>query len=164
MTTLAYVTAALLALAPAKKGKGDEQAADPNAAVAREFGGKVWVSEAEAPAVDGDQLRSWLSGHAAASEIGRKSKDGPWIVNFVAVFKRPAAKGPITVQFFEKGDPKGLVDEFSPSNDVARLVFPGSYELNPDLGFNKGHTYSIKVGQILKGKFQPYASGELSLK
>jgi hypothetical protein len=77
MTTLAYVTAALLALAPSKKGKGNDEPADPNAAVAKEFGGKIWVTEAEAPAVEGDQLKSWLSGHAAASEIGRKSKDGP---------------------------------------------------------------------------------------
>jgi hypothetical protein len=56
------------------------------------------------------------------------------------------------------------VDQFSPSSDIARMVFEGNYELNPDLGFNKGHEYFIKVGQIIKGKFQPYASGELALK
>jgi hypothetical protein len=165
MSALALTAAALLALAPAKKGKTEEPAAaDANASVAKEFGGKVWVAAEAPPAVEGQQLHAWLSGHPATAEIGRASKDGAWVINFIAVFKKAAAKGPLTVQFFEKNDPSSLVDQFSPQNDVSRRVFSGSYELNPDLGFNKGHSYTIRVGQILNKKFQTYAAGELSLK
>jgi hypothetical protein len=82
----------------------------------------------------------------------------------VAVFKKPAAKGPITVQFYDKEDPKNVVDQDSPSNDAATLVYQNTYDLDPDHGFNKGRTYVMKVGQIIKGKFQPYATGELKLK
>jgi hypothetical protein len=43
-------------------------------------------------------------------------------------------------------------------------VYHGTYDLDPDRGFNKGRTYVIKVGQIIKGKFMPYATAELKLK
>jgi hypothetical protein len=138
--------------------------ADPNAAVAKSYGGKVWSQEDPPPTGTADALRTWLSSRAGASEVGRKKKDTPWVINYVAVFKKPAARGPITVQFVDKTDPRSLVDQYSPENDTATLIYQGSYELDPDHGFNTGHTYLVKVGQIIKGKFQPYASGELTLK
>jgi len=160
---LLALTALLLALAPAKKKEAPP--ADPNVAVAKSFGGKVWTEEQAVPASHGEALRAWLASRPAASgEVGRKSKEGPWTVTYVAVFKKPAAKGPITLQFFDKEDPKNVIDQGSPANDAATLVYHGTYELDPDHGFNKGRTYVIKVGQIIKGKFLPYATGELKLK
>jgi hypothetical protein len=152
----------LLALSAAKGTKKEAPPPDPNAAMAKSYGGKVWTEE-KLPG-GGDALRTWLSSHPAGGEVGRKSKDGPWTVAYVAVFKKPVAKGPITVQFFDKDDLKNIVDQDSPANDAATLVYQGTYELDPDHGFNKGRTYLMKVGQIIKGKFQPYASGELKLK
>jgi hypothetical protein len=155
------LSALLLALAgPAKKKEAP--APDPNEAVAKTYGGKVFAEE-KLPG-GAEALRTWLSSHPAGGEVGRKSKEGPWTVAYVAVFKKPAAKGPITVQFFDKDDPKNVVDQDSPANDAATLIYQNTYELDPDHGFNKGRTYVMKVGQILKGKFQPYASGELKLK
>ena len=160
---LLALSALLLALAGGKK-KESPPPADPNVAVAKSFGGKVWAEE-KVPAGSGEALRTWLSEHPAPSgEVGRKTKEGPWTVNYLAVFKKPAAKGPITVQFFEKHDPKNVVDQDSPANDAATLIYQGTYDLDPDHGFNKGHTYVMKVGQIIKGKFLPYATGELTLK
>jgi hypothetical protein len=158
---LLALSALLLALSAAKKK--EPPPADPNAAVAKVYGGKVWTDD-KAPAADGEALKAWLSSHSAGGEVGRKSKDGPWTVSYVAVFKKPAAKGPITVQFFDKEDLKNVVDQDSPSNDAATLIYHGTYDLDPDHGFNKGRTYVIKVGQIIKGKFTPYASAELTLK
>jgi hypothetical protein len=158
---LLALSVVLLAFSAAKKK--EPPPADPNAAVAKMYGGKVWADD-KAPASSGDALKAWLSSHPAGGEVGRKSKDGPWTVAYVAVFKKPAAKGPITVQFCDKDDPKNVVDQDSPSNDAATLVYQGSYELDPDRGFNKGRTYVIKVGQIIKGKFLPYASSEVKLK
>ncbi|HXU80033.1 MAG TPA: hypothetical protein VN914_01465 [Polyangia bacterium] len=152
----------LLALSAAKK-KEPPPPADPNLAVAKQFGGKVWADE-KTPASGGEALKTWLGSRPAGGEIARKSKDGPWTVSYVAVFKKPAAKGPITVQFYDKEDPKNVVDQDSPSNDAATLIYHGTYELDPDHGFNKGRTYVIKVGQIIKGKFLQYASAELKLK
>jgi len=158
---LLALSALLLALSAAKNK--EPAPADPNVAVAKLYGGKVWADE-KTPASDGDALKACLSSRPAGGEVGRKSKDGPWTVSYVAVFKKPAAKGPITVQFFDKDDPKNVVDQDSPSNDAATFVYHGSYDLDPDHGFNKGRTYVIKVGQIIKGKFLPYASAELKLK
>jgi hypothetical protein len=154
---------AFVALAAAKK-KEEAPPPDPNAVVAKAHGGKVSVTDEALPSSEGDRLSAWLGARPKVPEVGRKTKDGPWNVSYVAVFKKPSAKGPITVQFFEKDDQKSVVDTYSPPNDVAALVFQSTYELEPDKGFNKGRTYVIKVGQILKGKFQSYASGELSLK
>ena len=143
------------------KGGGD---VDPNAAVARAHGGHVWVRPDPPPTSDGARLGTWLAHHPPKAELTAKVKDGPWAMNYVAVFKKPALKGAMTVQFVEKGDPKGFVDQYSPENGSVSLVFRGTYDLSPDQGFNKGHTYVIKVGQLLKGKFVLYASGELALK
>jgi hypothetical protein len=159
---LLALSAILLALSGATGKKKETPPPDPNEAVAKTYGGKVWTEE-KLPG-GGEALRSFLSSHPAGGEVGRKSKDGPWTVAYVAVFKKPAAKGPITVQFFDKQDPKNVVDQDSPSNDAATLIYQNTYDLDPDHGFNKGRTYVMKVGQIIKGKFQPYASGELKLK
>ncbi len=162
MKLLALLAASLVVAVGGNK-KTAPAADGPNTALARTYGGRVWASDGPAPKT-GDELRAWLAAHPAGGELGRKGKDGPWTVSYVAVFKKPAAKGPVTVKFFDKADQKSLVEESSSENDAATLVYQGNYELDPDHGFNKGHTYVLKVGQIIKGKFQPYASGELTLK
>jgi hypothetical protein len=80
------------------------------------------------------------------------------------VFKKASAKGPMTVQFVDKTDPKNVIDQDSPNNDAAALVFQSSFDMDPDKGFNKGHTYLIKVGQLIKKSFIVYATGEVTLK
>jgi hypothetical protein len=158
---LLALSVALFAVTAA--GKKNAPEVNPNAALAKAYGGRVWATEGAAPA-GGAELRAWLAAQRGAAELARKGKEGPWTVTYVAVFKRPAAKGPVTVKFFDKADQKRLVEELSADNDAASVVYQGSYELDPDHGFNKGHTYLVKVGQIIKGKFQPYASGEVTLK
>lgn len=153
-----------LVQAATAKPTGAEARVSPQVPVAKAHGGKVWVQKDSFPATEGDTLRDWLAEHTAVAEVSRPGNDGPWAINYLAVFKKPAIKGPITVQFFEKGDAKSVVDQYSPPNEQAALVFQSSYELEPDHGFNKDRTYVIKVGQLLKGKFVPYASGEIKLK
>jgi hypothetical protein len=161
---LLALSALLLAVAPAKK-KEAPPPPDPNSTISKSFGGKVWTDEKALAAPNAEALQAWLAARpAGGGEVARKSKDGPWTVAYVAVFKKPAAKGPITVQLFDKDDPKNVIDQDSPANDAATLVYHGIYDLDPDHGYNMGRTYVIKVGQIIKGKFLPYASGELKLK
>jgi hypothetical protein len=145
-------------------GPGLALAADPNAGLAKPHGGKVWVQDAPFPAVEGEKLGTVLAGQKPAAEIAAKVKDGPWVIHYLAVFKKPAIKGPMTVQFFERSDRKNIVDQYSPTIDNPTVVFQSTYDLSPDLGFNKGRTYVIQVGQILKNKFVSYATGQVTLK
>jgi hypothetical protein len=157
------VAVALLALGGGKKTE-TKAAPDPNEKASKAHGGKVWVQGDQIPSETGDALMQWLGSHPATQAIAQKAKDGPWAIQFVAVFKKPAAKGPMTVQIVEKNDPKNVVDQYSPNNDASALVFQSSFDLDPDRGFNKGHTYLIKVGQLIKKSFVVYATGEVTLK
>ncbi len=140
------------------------EAADPNVAIAKSYGGKVWVQDDSIRSVSGAPLRAWLESHKAPGEVASKTKDGPWTISFLAVFKKPALKGPMTIEYFEHGDMTSMVDQYSAPNDQACLVFVDTHDLEPDQGFNKGRTYIIKVGQLLKGKFVAYATGQVTTK
>jgi hypothetical protein len=159
------VLIATLALAGGKSSKKQATApADPNAVVAKAHAGKVWVRADAFPSSEGPRLATWLGEQKPIGEVAAATKDAPWLIHYLGVFKKPAIKGPFTVQFFEKGDLKNLVDQYSPPNDVETLVFQGTYELSPDQGFNKGRSYIIRIGQLIKGKFILYASGQVTLK
>ena len=145
----------------AKKGPS---AADPNTAASKAHGGKVWILTAEPPSAEGEELVKWLSSHASAAEITKKADEERWAINFLAIFKKPPAKGPLTVEFVDKKEPGTLVDQYSTQTPAGPLVFQEPYDLDTNNGFNKGHTYLVKVGQIIKGKFVHYATGEVTLK
>jgi hypothetical protein len=155
---------ALAALAMTFLWASAARAADPNANLVKPYGGKVWVSADPFPPSEGTKLASYLAGEKPAGEVMAKVKDGPWVIHFLAVFRKPAIKGPMTIQFFEKSDSKNVVDQYSPTIESPSLVFRNTYDLSPDLGFNKGRTYVIRVGQLLKKKFIPYATGQVTLK
>jgi hypothetical protein len=159
---LAATTASAAAKKTAKEAT--KSAADPNAAVAKSHGGKVWVVSDSIPAVEGDGLEKWLTAHPTNLELARKGNEDRWAINFLAVFKKPPAKGPMTVMFVDKKDPKIIVDQVSPQTPGATLVYQEGYDLEQNNGFNKDHTYVIRVGQLIKGKFQSYATGEITLK
>ena len=98
------------------------------------------------------------------AEVSRKPNDERWPITYVAVFKKAPVKGPMTIEFVDKKDPRTLVDQYSSQPQSGSLVFQDPYDLDVNNGFNKGHTYIIKVGQIIKGRFISYATGEVTLK
>ncbi len=144
--------------------KGATTAPDPNTASSKAHGGKVWILTSTPPDSDGEELSKWLSTHPSSPEITKKASDERWPINYLAVFKKPPAKGPMTVEFVDKKEPGILVDQYSPEAPGGSLVFQEPYDLETNNGFNKGHTYIIKVGQIIKKKFVTYATGEVTLK
>ena len=148
----------------AKKGKTSTPAADPNTAVAKAHGGKVWFLAGTPPGAEGVELSKWLSSHASVGEVSKKPNEERWPINYLAVFKKPPAKGPVTVMLVDKKEPRIIVDQFSPQTPAATLVYREGYDLEQNNGFNKGHTYIMKVGQLIKGRFVTYATGEISLK
>lgn len=145
--------------------KAASPAADPNAVVAKAHGGKLWILAGSLPGSEGEELSKWLSNHPSATEVSKKPNEERWAISYVAVFKSLPAKGPMTIEFFDKKDPKTLVAQDSsqtPGGDS--VVFQEPYDIDVNNGFNKGHTYIMKVGQLIKGKFKSHASGEITLK
>lgn len=138
--------------------------ADPNVAVSKEHGGKVWVFTSSTPSVEGADLAKWLSSHPASAEVTKKPSEERWTITYLAVFRKPPAKGPLTVEFIDKKDPTTLVDQYSTQAQSGGLIFQEPYDLDTNNGFNKGRTYVIKVGQIINKRFVNYATGEVSLK
>lgn len=144
--------------------KSSTPAVDPNAVVAKSHGGKVFVMSDAPPSVEGEDLNKWLATRSPVAELTKKANEDRWPITYIAVFKKPPAKGPITVEFMDKKDMSTLVDQYSPQTLGGSVVFQEPYDLDTNNGFNKGHTYVIKVGQIIKNKFVSYANGEISLK
>jgi hypothetical protein len=149
--------------AKAKKG-ATTPAADPNTAAAKAHGGKVWILTSTPPNSEGDELVKWLSTHPSATEVSKKANEERWAINYLAVFKKPPAKGPLTIEFVDKKEPGSLVAQDSSQAPGGSLVFQEPYDLDSNNGFNKGHTYIMKVGQLIKGRFQTYATAEIALK
>jgi hypothetical protein len=139
-------------------------AVDPNVAVAKAHGGKVWIISSSPPSGEGEDLAKWLSSHPPAAEVTKKPSEERWPITYLAVFKKPPAKGPMTIEFVDKKEPGTLVAQDSSQTPGGSLVFQEPYDLDTNNGFNKGHTYIIKVGQIIKKRFVTYATGEVSLK
>ncbi len=145
--------------------KGASPAADPNAVVGKTHGGKLWILAGSLPGSEGEDLAKWLSSHSSVTEVSKKPGEERWVISYVAVFKERPAKGPITIEFFDKKEPGTLVAQDSsqtPGGDS--VVFQEPYDIDVNNGFNKGHTYVMKVGQLIKGKFKSYASGQITLK
>ena len=161
---LLAATSAGAAPKKAAKEAATKPTVDPNTAVAKVHGGKVWVVTDSIPSIEGAELDKWLAAHPANAELTCKNNEDRWAINFLAVFKKPPAKGPITVMLVDKKEPRIIVDQFSPQTPGGTLVFQEGYDLEQNNGFNKGHTYVMRVGQLIKGKFQLYATGDITLK
>jgi hypothetical protein len=165
---LALLVATNAAPAFAKGGKDKKAASapagDPNTAASKAHGGKVWIIAASPPSVEGEDLAKWLGSHPPTAELTKKPNEERWPMTYLAVFKKPPAKGPMTIEFRDKKDPGVLVAQESSQAPGGGLVFQEPFDLEANNGFNKNHTYVMKVGQIIKKKFVNYATGEVTLK
>jgi len=148
----------------AKKPASTPAATDSNTTVAKAHGGKAWIITGPAPSSEGEELSKWLSSHPAAAEVTKKPSEERWPITILAVFKKPPAKGPMTLEFVDKKEPRTLVAQDSSQTPGGDLVFQEPYDLETNNGFNKGHTYIVKVGQLIKKRFVTYATGEVTLK
>ncbi len=154
-----------LAKGAAKGKKSASPATDPNAVVAKTHGGKLWILTGPPPSGEGEDLVKWLSSHPSATEVSKKANEERWSINYLAVFKTPPAKGPMTIEFFDKKEPRTLVaQDSSQISGGDSVVFQEPYDIDVNNGFNKNHTYIMKVGQLIKGRFKSYASAEITLK
>jgi hypothetical protein len=102
----------------------------------------------------------------------KRSKSGKsslWKTTLVAFFRKPSVHGPMTVWLYDKADRASIkakepVHVMSVDAKGPTEVFVYELGINPDLGFNRKHTYIIYVGQIIGKRSKYYAKGEVSLK
>ncbi len=109
----------------AKKGS-TSKAADPNTAVAKAHGGKVWILPSSPPNAEGEDLAKWLSSHPSLAEVSKKPNEERWPINYLAVFKKPPAKGPMTIEFTDKKEPGTLVNQYSTQTQGGSSRVPGA--------------------------------------
>lgn len=147
-----------LLLSGSSEGKGN---------LPRTMAGKVFFTKQRIRDQSPSALARVFSAQKPKIELSRGA-DKHWNVTMVAFFRKESFPGPITIWLYDKNDKASIRDK-EPVNAVSVDAKPGStfiydLDINPDLGFNKGYTYLIQVGQIIGRKTKIYARGEVSLK
>jgi hypothetical protein len=99
----------------------------------------------------------------------KRNKNKEWEVYIIAFLNRKPVPGPLTIWMYEKGDKAAMrANEPISAKSVDRKglgkTFVHNLLIDPDLGFNKNHSYVVWVGQILGRKNKVYARGTVNLK
>ncbi len=149
-----FMTGPALA-APAKPSKAPPKLA-----------GRVFVTADRVKDVARESLARQFQNAAPQAVLARR-QNGHWVGTVVAFFKKPAVQGPIILWIFDKADKQALKDN-EPVQAVtvdakASDTFVHETDFDPDQGYNKDHTYIIRVGQIIAKKEKVYATGEVKL-
>lgn len=105
----------------------------------------------------------------AASSDGASapSEDAPWTLELTGALKRPAWAGNALFLFFDLDDPESLENrQFTalfqaPLKAGAKLS--ARVDLAPEAGFRPGHTYRIRIVQLINGKEIILAESDVSL-
>jgi len=137
-------------------------------AQARPLRGRVFFSNTPFKDVAYKPMARWAAKQKPFITLMRtKKKD--WRVQVAAFFKRKSYPGPITVWIYDKADKASIkakepvwvqsIDGFKPTRLWTHEVY-----FDPDVGFNKNHTYIVMVGQIIGGKQRVFARGTAELK
>lgn len=124
--------------------------------------GRVASDDKEFPDLQGKELVKYLEARIKPRTF-KKGADGIWPIYFYAILNKEAAAGPITVFIFDKKEPTEAIDARSLKNDLKTWVFRGRVELDENLGFNKGRTYELRIGQIFGKTSKIYAKFEVTL-
>ncbi len=107
------------------------------------------------------------SAAAPVPQFARAEKSGPWLVDLHATLKRAAVAGNALFVIFDEEDPHAVENhEYTALYQTAihsgralsaRLAF------HPDEGFRAGHTYRLRVAQLIGGKEMVLTEAELTL-
>lgn len=128
--------------------------------------GKAFFTTERIKDVAPDAVAKLFEKSAPKTTLGRP-KDGHWTVTMVAFFRKDSVPGPITIWLYDKGDKAALkakepVHLLSVETQPTGM-FINDLDLSPDVGFNKGRTYLLLVGQIINKREKVYAQGEILL-
>jgi hypothetical protein len=97
----------------------------------------------------------------------KREKNGHWRVTLVAFFKKGSVPGPMTIWFYDKADKEALKAkepiQAQSVDSKPTEIFVHEMDIDPDLGYNRDHSYLVQVGQIISKQEKYYAAGELAL-
>jgi hypothetical protein len=103
---------------------------------------------------------------AAAAE-GSSSASGPWTLALAANLKKAAWNGNALFLFFDLEDPQAVetkqVTALYQAPIKAGSKLAARVTLAPDDGFRAGHTYRIRVVQLINGKEVVLTEGDVAL-
>jgi hypothetical protein len=138
------------------------------AKVPRKVQGKAYVSIERIRDQAPESMANYFQAKKPKIEL-TKRKDGHWGGVLVAFFRKDPAHGPITVWLYDKSDKASIrakepVNVISVDTPAPKSYFVHDLDINPDLGFNKGRSYLIHVGQIIGKRHKIYARGEVTLR
>ncbi|MEK6608341.1 MAG: hypothetical protein AABZ30_11815 [Myxococcota bacterium] len=136
--------------------------AEPVTEATKHLKGRVAIDDKEFPDKQGKDLAKYFEERLTARKVKRDT-DGLWSVYFYAVFNKEAVKGPITILLYDKADPVGAVDVKSIPSEEKTWTFRNVIALDENLGFNKAHTYELRIGQLFGKQAKIYAKGEVTL-
>jgi hypothetical protein len=103
----------------------------------------------------------------AARDTATRATDGNWTVDLCSTLKRAAVAGNTIFMFFDLDDPESLPNrQFTAlyqANLKAQKTLAARLTLQPSEGFRAGHTYRLRIVQLLGGKELPLAEGDVTL-
>lgn len=104
---------------------------------------------------------------ASADGAGSSSDTGNWTLELDGTLKHPAWNGNAVFLFFDLDDPEALPNrQFTALYQAPIKAGPklaARVNLSPDEGFRAGHTYRIRVVQLIGGKEIVLVEGDVSL-
>jgi hypothetical protein len=108
------------------------------------------------------------SAAAPVTQFARGDKSGPWLVELQATLKHAAVAGNALFVIFDEEDPHAVENHeytamYQTSIHSGRAL-DAKFAFHPDEGFRAGHTYRVRVAQLIGGKELVLTEAELTLK
>lgn len=133
----------------------------------RHLAGKAFFSAERIPDT-GRSLMLERFKKAKAEITLTRGKKKTWKATLVAFLSRTPYGGPITVWWYDKADPasfkaKEPAHVESVNQSKIRTLFVHDIEMDPNIGFNRKHTYRVYVGQIIGKRHKYLAKGLIKL-
>ncbi len=130
--------------------------------------GKVFLSATPIPDTGRRVMIKRFSKQKKAHLVFKRGKAKVWKATMVAFLKRAPYPGPITIWWYDLADKasfKAKEPAYVKSVDVKGVkdLFVHDIVMDPNIGFNKKHTYKIYVGQIVGKRHRYYAQGTVEL-
>jgi hypothetical protein len=120
-----------------------------------------------APVVPRFQRFSRAASTASSDGAGSSTDTGDWTLEISGVLKRAAWNGNAVFLFFDVDDPDALQNrQFTAIYQAPVKAGPklaARVSLSPDDGFRAGHTYRIRIVQLINGREIVLAESDVSL-
>src|SRR5262249_9511190 len=104
---------------------------------------------------------------AAKAGAAQAKRTQPWDVLLVANLKKPTLPGTVLFVVYDKNDPEAIkrheVTEIWYVTMAAARAVAARVQLDPDEGFNAGHTYLLRVVQLVSKREVVLAEGSVKL-